>query len=514
MLTPQQLNNCADSLIPLCAKLEQSIVDDIARKIIKTGDITEGAKQQAERLQESGQLYTDVIHKVAVATEKSNKEIKRMFENAAVASLEFDMSIYQKAGLQPLPLNMSPAAMQVLSAGYNKTIGQLHNLTKTTALSAQKTFIDACTLAEMQVTSGAFDYNTAIRNAIQKVANDYVYVKYPSGHKERLDVAVRRNVMTGLGQTTGQIGLQYAYDMDCDLMEITAHSGARPSHARFQGQIVSLSGRQGYLTLEDIGYGTGSGFKGWNCYHDWYPYIEGVSNRMYKDEYLKLLDAKNIEYDGKMYTEYEIQQKMRNAERDIRNMKRNLSAYNKGINTTTSTGLKNLLQQDFNKASVKLKKREIKYINLCTATGQLQDKARVQVYGFGRSTAQKAVWAHRKEVEKYTKYHYNKSGNILITNDWKARKHPTVPKQYKPHAIVETKTMRKNGTVQIDRSIYNADAKLEKQIHSSHHNRPKQHPYGNNGEHTHDYVWDGDKIMERIDRNLTKTERKEHGDIL
>ena len=71
--------------------------------------------------------------------------------------------------------------------------------------------------------------------------------------------------MTGIGQTTGQICLANARELGCDLMEITAHAGARRSHSAWQGQVVSLSGRKGYLSLSDIGYGTGDGFKGWNC---------------------------------------------------------------------------------------------------------------------------------------------------------------------------------------------------------------------------------------------------------
>lgn len=41
---------------------------------------------------------------------------------------------------------------------------------------------------------------------------------------------------------TGEISLANAKDMEQDLMEISAHAGARPSHAEWQGQIVSLSG--------------------------------------------------------------------------------------------------------------------------------------------------------------------------------------------------------------------------------------------------------------------------------
>ena len=349
MLTPTQLAYCADDIVMLYSELDNIIAKAIAKKIAKAEYLTESAVWMARCLQDSGMLYSEVYSAVAQYANKSDAEIKTLFENASLKATSYDMSIYTAAGLNPLPINLSPTAMQVLEAGYNKTCGNLNNLTMTTANSAQQTFIKSCTLAEMQVTSGAFTYVQAISNAIISAISDGAFVAYDSGHTDRLDVAVRRCVMTGLGQTTGQISLQYAYDMGCDLMEITAHSGARPSHAVWQGQIVSLSGRRGYLSLSDIGYGTGEGFKGWNCRHDWYPYIEGVSKRMYSDSDLKKLEEKNISYNGKMYTEYEIEQKMRSIERQVRDIKRKLTGLEEGIKSTSNKALSADLKVKFDK---------------------------------------------------------------------------------------------------------------------------------------------------------------------
>ena len=183
-------------------------------------------------------------------------------------------------------------------------------------------------------------------------------------------------------------------------MEITAHAGARPSHAAWQGQVVSLSGRKGYLSLSDIGYGSGDGFKGWNCRHDWYPYFDG-STRMYDEEKLKQMDAKNIEYpDGSMHTLYEAEQKQRAYERKIRESKRILAAYDESIKNADDEAIKKAYQNIFNKESVKLKNREAELNNFCDKTGLLKRNDRVQKYGFGRSTAQKAVQANKKQKLK------------------------------------------------------------------------------------------------------------------
>ncbi len=400
MLTPEQLAHCADDILELYSKLEEAIVRDIARRVAKTGTMTDTAIWQAQHMQELGTLNSDILNSISKYSGKCESELKKLFEDAAITATEYDNEIYRANGLNPKSIKVSDTQLQILEAGYKKTHGNLSNLTLTTAVSSQTSFINACSLAELKATSGAFSPQQAIVDAIKQVAVNGVEVIYPSGHTDKLDVAVRRNVMTGIGQTTGQICLANARELGCDLMEITAHAGARPSHSYWQGQVVSLSGRKGYLSLSDIGYGSGDGFKGWNCRHDWYPYFEG-STRMYDEEKLKQMDAKNIQYpDGSMHTLYEAEQKQRAYERKIRESKRILAAYDESIKNADDEAIKKAYQNIFNKESVKLKNREAELNNFCDKTGLLKRNDRVQKYGFGRSTAQKAVQANKKAVAK------------------------------------------------------------------------------------------------------------------
>lgn len=400
MLTPEQLAHCADDIINLYSQLEEEIVRDIARRIAKTGIMTDTGIWQAQHMQELGTLHSDVLSSVAKYCDRTESELKKLFEDAGVTATEYDNEIYRQNGLNPKSLKVSDVQMQLLEAGFKKTQGNLSNLTLTTAVSSQTSFINACSLAELKASSGAFTPQQAIADAIRQVAQDGAFVIYPSGHRDRLDVAVRRNVITGIGQTTGQICLANAQELGCDLMEITAHAGARPSHAAWQGQIVSLSGQRGYLSLSDIGYGTGDGFKGWNCRHDWYPYFEG-SSRMYSAKDLEELNAKNIEYpDGSMHTLYEAEQQQRAFERKIRATKRTLAACDEALNNLSDEELLQKLEKNFSHYSVKLKRQESELNSFCNKTGLLKDNSRSQAYGFGRSTAQKAVWRKKKTVAK------------------------------------------------------------------------------------------------------------------
>ena len=381
MLTPDYYESCVDDILNLYAQLEDDIISDVIRRMMKTGFVTESAKHQAEMLQNAGLLYDDILAEISKYTDASSAQVKALFEDAGVRTVNFDNQIYRAVGLVPVDIRQSPAMRQTLEAGYRKTLGNMRNLTLTTANMGQTTYYNACNQAYMKVISGAFSYQEAIKKAVQKTAQDGAFVLYPSGHRDRVDVAVRRSVLTGVGQTCREIGLMNAEENDCDLMELSAHFGARPTHAEWQGQIVSLSGRKGYLSLSDIGYGTGDGFGGWNCRHDWFPYFEGYSRRNYTDSYLKSLNEKNIEYNGEKYSQYEISQIQRKYEREIRSAKREKVAFDTAVKETSDSELKAVMKSGSDYANQQIKEKQAQMRDFIQQTGNKRDYFREQNYG-------------------------------------------------------------------------------------------------------------------------------------
>ena len=375
-LSPQYYDVCTDDVLNLYAEVEDRIISDIVRRIIKTGDITETAKWQIRQAQQMGLLYDDIIKDIAKSTNKTDSEIKKMFQNAGVETVNNDNRLHIQAGKSPLDIRQSESMLQILNGVYQNSLTDLKNLTGTTAITSQTAYYNACNSAFMMVSSGAFSYQQALRTVIQEVGKNGVTVSYPSGHVDKLDVAVRRSLLTGIGLASRQISEENSRLCGCDLMEISAHSGARPSHATWQGQIVSLSGRRGYLSKSDIGYGTGAGFGGWNCRHDWYPFYEGVSIRNYSQSDLDKLNAKDIKYNGKMYSEYEISQMLRQKEREIRALKREQVA----LKTAISEG-QDFLKTDLTTINGKIKDKSTEIQNFCNETGYNRDRFREQVGG-------------------------------------------------------------------------------------------------------------------------------------
>lgn len=180
MLTPDYLKYVADDVVEIYQKLEERIIKDIARRIIGAGTMTESARWQIKVSQESGKLYDEVINEILGIEDISEEKLKEIFEEAGIESLEFDDTIYKAAGLNPIQLKQSKAMLNTLNATLLKTNKEIHNLTMTTADTAQEKFIQACNDAYMDVISGAFDYNTAIFNAVEQVSKEGVNVIYPS----------------------------------------------------------------------------------------------------------------------------------------------------------------------------------------------------------------------------------------------------------------------------------------------------------------------------------------------
>lgn len=427
MLSPEWYEACTDQILVLYSRLEDDILKDIVRRILKTGMVTDSAKWQAEMLQEAGLLYNDIMQEIAKYTSKTTEEVCLLFEDAGTEVMKNDNIIAESATGKEL--HLSESKLKILKANYRNTLGNLRNLTNTTAMTSQAAFIAACNDAHMQITSGAFSYQEAVRNAIRRAAQGGLTVKYPTGHIDKLDVAIRRAALTGVGQTAAKISIMNAEEMDCDLMEITAHAGARPEHAKWQGKLVSRTGKNvgrivdgvRVLSLADICYGTGAGFRGWNCRHDWHPYFEGYSTLNYTDEELAKLDEKNIEYDGEMYSQYEISQMQRARERKIRELKRQTVKMQDAADFADDPELKRLAKADHQAMSVKLKTAERELKDFCKATGQDRDKFREQVLGFGRSEAQRAVWANKKsETNKQFEQKYGEYTYTVLTDSEKS----------------------------------------------------------------------------------------------
>ena len=307
MLTQNDFINIEKQASAIYENLELEIIEAIATRIAKVGYANTVVLNDIQIAQEMGFLYQDIVRLVAEYNNTSYEKVAEIFNQAGAQTLKFDDKIYTEAGLNPLPINQSSSMVQILNSTIEKTAGNLQNLCMTTANTAQSQFYNAINLSYMEVSTGVKSYTQSFIDALKTIVQQGAIIEYPSGAKRSIESAVRMNIITGVNQTCGKLQELRANELGWDLMELTAHSGARPSHAEWQGKIVSRSSKKGYLSLDDIGY-----YKG--------------STKTYTQEQLNKWKNEKVTYNSKEYSKYEATQIQRRMERQIRQDKKDLKA--------------------------------------------------------------------------------------------------------------------------------------------------------------------------------------------
>ena len=402
MLTPEQVNAYAGLMAAPWEELNDRILRDMVRRIVKAGKITSTAEWRMFRAQALGASRDYLLRQMAAIAQEIGPQEAAIFARAMQQAYSKDVLDAAAAGRTLTPLGDSEEAQQLLESGYRRTMNTLYNLTQTRAVMGNQNMLETqqrqlaqyLDMAHLDATSGAFSSDDAARRALNELAAKGLgAITYPSGHTDTLDVVVLRATRTGVNQTAGEITRHNADELGCDLMELDAHVGARTgdggqdltNHSWWQGQIVSRSGRHGYLSLSDIGYGDVRGFMGANCAHNWSMFWEGASVRSYTPEQLAAINAATVSYNGEDIPRYKATQMQRAQERKIRADKR-------AFLVAKESG-----QKDAEKAAAaKLVASRTKMKDFLSQTGLQQYQLRESVPGFGRSEAASAAAQARK----------------------------------------------------------------------------------------------------------------------
>ncbi len=323
-------------------QLELGIMTDIIRRIRKAGKITDSADWQINRLVVLGSSAQDIEELIRKAVDGNEEEVRRLYEQVIEAEYTRSKELYEAEGKTFLPYEDNLELQQTTEALIKQSTEELYNITKSAGFminmgSQGDVFTPLSDIyngylddAMMGMANGAYDYNTLVRRVSGQLTRsglrtDHVFtsenggdwgVDYASGYHNRIDVAVRRALLTGFSQLSGQIVQKNAQELGTNYFEVSWHAGARPSHAEWQGKVYSKE-----ELVSKCGLGTGPGLLGWNCRHSYYPFIPGVSQRNYSDEWLAerdRLENTPVKYRGKEYTAYEATQKQRRMETAMR----------------------------------------------------------------------------------------------------------------------------------------------------------------------------------------------------
>lgn len=380
MLEPAYIAGLSDEFIELYAQVERDITADVARRITKTGYFTATAKWQIERGRQIGLFQQDVAKVLAEATGLSKPAIRKLMADAGYRALAADDKIYAKAGMAGIDFTKSDTMKAILLQGTDATHGLMKNFTKTTAVTARKALEHSLDRAYLQTMSGAFTREQAVKNAVNDLAKQGITkIAYPTGSSVSVEAGVRRAVTTGINQTCARLQLARAEELGSDLVEVSSHAGARPSHAAWQGQVYCLNGRRDRFEdfYDETGYGSGGGLCGWNCYHNFFPYIEGISKPVFDRDPAERLGKSNDEA-------YKEGQKQREYERKIREAKKRVAVYEAANEAATTADEQIYFAGKIEDAKKLVRQRQKKLREFCKDTGRKQDYSSTYVVGYNK----------------------------------------------------------------------------------------------------------------------------------
>ena len=351
--SPPVLDALPEELAELFRALEITLLDEICSRLKLADQLNEVTVQDIRALRSHGIDLKNIEKAIRKTTGISEAKLKTLLDDVVERNQRYYTDLIGIAHVTQ-PETLVDAA--TVDAIQKQTLDTFRNLTASmgflvdagrTMLPPARVYQWALDNATMQIQSGAISYNQAIKSAVQQLAQSGLkVVDYESGHRDQIDVAARRAVMTAVNQLNRKYSEQSMDFLQTDLVQVEAHAGARnidgpngwENHKKWQGKLYRWAefakkcpnaSKGGYPDFErTCGIGDVTGILGANCRHSWSAFVEGVMERTYTDKQLEHIDDDlGCEFDGKKYTAYEATQMQRRVERQIIKQKRLVTAY-------------------------------------------------------------------------------------------------------------------------------------------------------------------------------------------
>lgn len=322
MLTPEYLNLIEfNDVVELYNKLNIDITASIIERISEMTDITSTTKDQMKILiQTNGiDIFNETLEKTSMLSAETKKRLKSLFEDMIKEDMQGYQELYKYRGK---PFKLSESQYKILNQGLKATDKKLKNFTNTIAFESQRAYVNAVDEAYMKAITGAYDYATAMSEAVQQLADEGITLKDKLGRKVQLEVAVRRNIMTGIQQAANNVNRDVEEYLGCDGYEVTAHLGARPTHAEAQGKQYAINQEDAKKYKLELWKDVADLWNEYNCRHTYFGIILGISEPKCTTEELEKYKNATLKFNGKEISYYEATQKQRQLENVIRKRKR------------------------------------------------------------------------------------------------------------------------------------------------------------------------------------------------
>lgn len=386
MLTPQKIEEYSyNRIVDIYNQLSVDICSDIIERVSAMGNITQTTEDELRILLEiNGQeVFEEVLIKTSMLDDQTKEELRKLYETMVKEDMKDYKPLYEYRGKE---FKLTKNQIRVLNKGIEENNKIIRNFTNSVAFNSKQTFIDSVDEAYLKVASGAMGYDKAIEQSYKKIASTGLKITDKAGRKVALDVAVRRSILTGIQQTANLINFETGKILGCDGYEVTAHIGARPTHAVCQGlqyaedkETAEKYHINWWYDDELVGKPVAELWVEPNCRHSVFPIIVGINEPTYSKQELAEINNATVMLNGKEMPVYEANQEMRKIERNIRNYKRE-------IDTLKQANV------NYSKEQQKLRKWQQEYTRVSNETGIPKYYDRIKTYSTANIKDEDNIW--------------------------------------------------------------------------------------------------------------------------
>ena len=368
----KDIDSLSQPIINTYSQIEFDLIKEIARRFDLNDEIGGTMEWQLKKLDELGVLNADTVKVIASYSEKSEQAILNMLKKAQLANINMTEleEAYRQGSITVDPMNIktNSAFAEVLKLSY-KELSNTYRLIQTKALeSAKQAYMNVINRSYIEVATGTYDYQTAIKRAIKDMAKNGIsgatYKRNGKLVQYSLEGTVRRDTLTAVNKLANKSSETLCEELGAEYVEISSHLGARThptnpiaNHAGWQGKVFKIDGSdKKYPNLkESTGYPDDIlGLSGVNCRHRMFPFFPGIST----PNPIRFNEEENRRV-------YELTQKQRAMERRMRQLKKEQAA-------AKETGDKETVK----KLNKKISEQSTKIDEFCKKNGLSRDHSR------------------------------------------------------------------------------------------------------------------------------------------
>ena len=250
--TPERLDSLPEELAELYRSLEATLLEEICSRLNISRQLNEVTVQAMRALRSHGISQQEIERAIRRTTNISEKKLTELLDDVVDRNQRYYSELIKIADVTAPQTLLS---IEDTYAIYEQTRQTFHNITQSmaflvdngrTLLAPAMAYQSCLDKAILKIEAGATSYNESIKDAVRELADSGLkVVNYESGHIDAVDTAVRRAVLTGVNQLNQKYREQSMDYLGTDLVEVTAHLGARnipgplgfEAHSEWQGKV-------------------------------------------------------------------------------------------------------------------------------------------------------------------------------------------------------------------------------------------------------------------------------------